>query len=652
MTAARTMSFHAPTSLAGTLAGYAARKSSVDSTLGKKASVVHDEEMDTSNGIYSRTLPSLHFLRWRPLYHMLAPNGWMNDPCAPGHDPTTGLYHVSFQWNPRRNKYGKISWGEISWGHATSKDLVNWNISGAPIIKPQAWYDKVGCFTGCMYPTGVDGQSGKLTLFYTGVGSLPLHYTLPYTRGCESQNIVESSDGGQTWIRRKGNPFMPEPPPGISVSGFRDPHVAPWPPLDRLLGQKEGENLYGVISGGIKGKTPTAFLFAVNRNDLSQWMYLSSLVDLGLNHIISRWSGDMGINWECANFSTQTDNEGTSREFIVVGGEGSKTSSDESTFKEYPQQQTEFPRTARSLQWMCGSLRNGEGPDGKTGPKMEYEYGGRFDNGCLYGVMSFLDPNTKKTIAWGWITEEDLPQKLVDRQNWSGCLSLPRELGLQTLHNVKGALVSPLEDLTCFETQQESESTFTVRTLSQIPARHTEALRTGSRELAIQGPQVLLDNRECAMDVQTCRFELGALLSISDQCSRIGLSVFHTQDHDPEQSTQIYLTPRAETIYVERPSSTNVDANIHTFTEVAPFTLFTFASPDRDVREKLEIRAWMDESVLEIFVNGRTAITTRIYPATKRCWGIRFWAEDRSQSSSLIEARCWDGLRSDIRVGS
>jgi sucrose-6-phosphate hydrolase SacC (GH32 family) len=33
----------------------------------------------------------------RPSFHITAPWGWMNDPCAPGYDSTTGLYHLFYQ---------------------------------------------------------------------------------------------------------------------------------------------------------------------------------------------------------------------------------------------------------------------------------------------------------------------------------------------------------------------------------------------------------------------------------------------------------------------------------------------------------------------------------------------------------------------------
>jgi beta-fructofuranosidase len=617
----------------------------------RKASMLKN----TSNGIYERSLPSLHFLRWRPMYHMLAANGWMNDPCAPGYDPATGLYHLSFQWNPRRNVYGKIAWGHILWGHATSRDLISWTVSGAPSIKPGEWYDKEGCFTGCMHPVATDGSNG-LTVFYTGVSRLPLHFTLPYSRKAETLNLANSLDGGSTWKKNESNPILPEPPPGVAVTGWRDPMVAPWPSLDAVLGRPLGESkLYGLLSGGIQGIGPAAFLYSINKSDMTQWKFICNLVELGLNHSISRWSGDMGVNWECANFTTLMDDEGTYRDLIIVGGEGSKTSTPDHSFTEHPQQQTHFPRAERSQQWMWGTFVVEQKADGTTVPKLKYTIGGRFDHGIAYGFNSFTDPKSSRQIVFGWITEEDLPQKLVDRQNWSGLISLPREVKMQTLRGVKAALVSPLSDITSIEAQPDAKNpgTYTIRTLGMIPAKHVEALRQSKRELFITSGRSLESlktyDAQCMLDVQSCRFELFSSFRVSNTCRRLGLSIFHTQEREVSGSTSISFTTADETLHINRPDLSHLDPDISTAPEMAPFTLFEFADGSR---EQMEIRAWFDESVLEVFVNERCAITTRIYPATKRCWGIRFWAEDEARASVLVEARAWDGLRANIRVVS
>lgn len=528
--------------------------------------------------------------------------------------------------------------------------MVNWTIDGKPSVKPGAWYDKEGCFTGCMVPTGPDGKPG-MTLFYTGVSTLPLHYTLPYKNGTETLAIFQPGTSAD-WVKTRGNPILPEPPPGIGVSGFRDPFVARWPDIDVMLGQPSGSALYGLLSGGIKGRTPTAFLYAVNPEKLTQWVYLSSMIDIGLNHNISRWSGDMGINWECANFMTLTSPvDGSSRTFIVVGAEGSDSTHPNSTFAQYPQPMTKFPRSERSLQWMCGRLRGGPERDGKPTPLMDYVSGGRFDHGLMYGVNSFTDPRSGKHIAYGWVTEEDLPQSLVDRQNWSGMMSLPRDLSLICIKGVTGALKSDLKEITSFEIKPEGNGRYTVRTLGISPLSSLEALRKGARQVKVSTRHALSINSRIGLDVQTCRFELAAVFSVSDHCRRIGLSIYHNQNLDPESATSIYLTIENETLMIDRPDSSQINPDIHTYSERAPFTLLNITQPDGSVkREQLEVRAFFDESVLEVFANNRCTFATRIYPATKRCWGIRFWADDETGQSSLVAAKAWDGLRADIRV--
>lgn len=650
--------FQAPTSLMGTLAAFDARGKSGSASPGLDDGASSHHELPLSghipaDAIYRRTLPSLHFLRWRPLYHLQAPSGWMNDPCAPGYDPSTGLYHLFFQWNPKRNIYGAVAWGGISWGHATSRDMIHWTVSGSSTLKPGAWYDKEGCFTGCMIPTGLDGKPGQITLFYTGVSRLPLHYTLPYQSKTETLAIAQSVDGGVRFTKMRGNPVHPSPPTGLSVTGWRDPYVAGWPAMDKLLGRENEKTLYGMISGGIRDRTPTPFLYAVNPENLTQWVYINSLINIGTNHNISRWSGDMGINWECANFMTlSSEVDGSSRDFIVVGAEGSDTMHPNSTFAEHPQQETKFPRAERSLQWMCGSLRATQASDGSTLPVMDYVSGGRFDHSAMYGVNSFRDPRSGKQIAWGWITEEDLPQRLVDRQNWSGMLSIPRELSLICIKGVTGALVSKLKEITSLEVEPDGHDTFTIRTLGISPASSVETLRQGTKYLTKMS-QKLTSVGDCFLDIQTFRFEIAAGFVVSDTCASIGMTIHHTENFDPEHSTRISLITSSETMTIERPDSGHVDPEIVTYTEKAPFTLFTQKQGNGEtVREQLQIRAFFDESALEVFVNDRCTFATRIYPNSKRCWGVTFWAEDDSEQCRLAGVRAWDGLRADTRVES
>lgn len=300
---------------------------------------------------------------------------------------------------------------------------------------------------------------------------------------------------------------------------------------------------------------------------------------------------------------------------------------------------------------MCGSLYAVPSENAGVVPKMKYEYGGRFDHGCMYGANSFFDPVTSNQISYGWITEEDLPQRLVDRQNWSGMISIPRELSLITLRGVTGALASNLSDITSIEVTPESDNTSTVRTLGIRPSSHVDALRHGTREVPLLGPATLANTGSCTLDLETHRFELAATLSVSETCSRIGLTIHHSPDRDIHLATSIHFTPSTETLTIERPDPTHIDPDVLTFAEKAPLTLFTF---DEGRRETLRFRVWFDESVVEVFANERCAFASRVYPQTKRCWGVEFWAEDEEgvegEGSRVLEGGAWDGLRADGRV--
>lgn len=152
------------------------------------------------------------FRLWRPSYHFIAPSGWMNDPCAPGYDPATGLYHLSFQANSDPTS---ADWGDICWGSATSLDLMHWRIQEKPSLSPGSSYDGKGVFTGCM----IHGHDGSLNYAYTSVSALPVHHTLPHPKGSESLSLAKSFDGGVTWKKSLANPILPSEPEHLDVTG-------------------------------------------------------------------------------------------------------------------------------------------------------------------------------------------------------------------------------------------------------------------------------------------------------------------------------------------------------------------------------------------------------------------------------------------------
>lgn len=603
-------------------------------------------QADTGRQIYQQQ----NFSRWRPSYHLMAPYGWMNDPCAPGYDPSTKAYHVAFQWNPKGN-----DWGDIAWGHATSHDMVSWRVSPTPCLTPDTCYDRCGVFTGCYRPTDISGEmNGTLSYLYTSVNQLPIHYTLPYAQGCESLSLATSRDGGKTWEKHLSNPILPTCPADIQVTGWRDPFVAPWPSLSNALGCPSQEYLYGCLSGGIVGKTPTLFLYSISAKDLSQWAYLGPLLDVGLNRHISRWSGDLGVNWEAASFMTLLDDDEESIDVLIMGAEGCKPKS--ATPGNPRNEQLEAPgRIDRSQTWLAGKLDSCL-PGGNLVPQMRPDFGGIVDHGCFYAAATFWDPLDKVRIIWGWITEEDLPDRLRFRQNWSGLLSLPRVIRMQTTRRVLRARSSSLNSITSLLVQPDEHETFTIKTLGSLPDCRLERYRETSHVRCL--PQSILSASPVDLfcpylylDATTSQWELECEFTVNANCKAIGIIIGHSTDYKARTTLSFY--PESETFVVDRHQTNEAETKINTRPEIAPHTLFTSLDPvtGQAIEEKLRIRCWFDTSVLEIFINERTTISTRIYPSSSECSGVRFFAEalETDDHFSVLEkAIIWDGLRRDM----
>lgn len=675
-----------------------------------------------NSSLNGTTTKNQDYSRWRPSYHLIAPYGWVNDPCAPGYNPSTGRYHVGFQWNPNGTE-----WGDIVWGKAFSTDLVTWEVSETPTLKRDAPYDHAGVFTGCWRPTGLDGQhhhhdddhnsnssgssTGEVTFIYTSVSRLPIHYTKEYHRGCETLSLATSKDGGNTWVKHNHNPILPGPPEGVDVLGWRDPYVAEWPVAERLLesrsrhhrhhpngdavedintnGSATGESLFALISGGIRHKTPTTWLYKVHSQDLTKWEFVGPVVFPGKNYAPSRWTGDMGVNWEVTNF-VSLQAEQYSQEFLIFGAEGCTAPYGGAGVVPGTR------RTNRAQLWVAIDPNNDEDTGAADSPLMKYSYGGIFDHGLYYAANGFWDPVSQQQIVVGWVTEEDLPVECQAKQGWSGCLSLPRVTCLTTIHHVSRASKSPLRDITSIKTVIETEAAaaaegaddddksllFRVQTLGIKPDPRLQKLRAGATSVltAQAGPVGPVGSQAVRLGpLHTAQWEAYAELANVGVCQRVGILIRHatttttssslstTQQQPP--TTTLYFTPDQETFVIERPdiywsqdrSSSGAGESesscLHLQDETAPFTLFT--TRDRQTgteeEERLRMHIFYDGSVLEVFVNDRVAITTRVYLEDQRCCELEIFAEASDRNGGQQHIGCvleqgvvWDGVSAAV----
>lgn len=570
----------------------------------------------------------------------------MNDPCAPGYNAKTGLYHVSFQWNP----YGN-DWGNISWCSATSPDMANWTVDSKPSLSPDQPYDCEAVFTGCM----IHGSDGSINYLYTSTSSLPIHYTLPYAKGCESLSLASSYDNGQTWKKSPHNPILPNAPEGYDTTGWRDPYIARWPRMSAVLGLDNEETLVGVISGGIRNVTPTTFLYIVDADDLTKWEFVGPIVEVGLNCKVDPWYGDLGRNWEVTNFVCGLKDEvdpNVERDFLIMGTEGRN-----SDVLEDPTKSSDSFRPYRNQLWMSVSPQKGP-----NGVKVSNDFDGVLDYGCMYAANSFYDPVSKRQVVWGWITEDDLGDQLRQPQGWSGMLSLPRELRMQTTQNVVDTCGSKLTSISSIELELDDFGSYTVRTLGSQPCtsvvealRRSPSVRRRDLSTAYLGPDTRIGF--AADDVQSLQWELDCSFQLSKSCCRVGVRI-----DDAEGSTAtLAFDPQAETFEIQRPAFLEPACSdlINNRPESAPHTLFATRNPTTGTKttENLHIQAWRDNSVLEVFVNGRTAISTRLYAlGATRCMSFfsdelgsnKATLHDSCISTELINATLWN----DIGVAS
>ncbi|CAH2243062.1 sucrose-6-phosphate hydrolase-like [Pararge aegeria] len=193
--------------------------------------------------------------RFRPLYHVAPPVGWMNDPN--GFSFHNGEFHLFYQFYP----YDSV-WGPMHWGHVSSPDLVHWKQLPTALLP-----EKEQCFSGSAI-----SQENGLTLMYTGRVAIDVE---PYFN--ETQYLAFSDDG-INFYKYDGNPVLSRAPNGSP--DFRDPKI--WMYEDYY---------YVVIGSQTTDKRGRVLLY--KSSDMKSWNFLS---------VLGESNGDMGYMWECPDF--------------------------------------------------------------------------------------------------------------------------------------------------------------------------------------------------------------------------------------------------------------------------------------------------------------------------------------------------------------
>jgi beta-fructofuranosidase len=305
----------------------------------------------------------------RPQYHLLPARNWMNDPNGPIF--FRGRYHMFHQYNPQ----GAI-WGNMNWAHATSPDMFHWQHEPIALSPTPGGPDQDGVFSGSAVL-----DNGTPTLIYTGVAP-PTANDATLRDGShtwrETQCLATAQDQDlRTW-KKLPTPVIAAPPPGLEVTGFRDPAL--W---------REGDNWMLILGSGIRGKGGTILIYS--SRDLRHWTYLHPLLEGTFSGKDSTNPVDTGDMWECPDF-------------FPIGNKHVLLIS-----------------TMGKVRWKVGTYAN---------QKFTPEKEGIVDWGNYYAAKTMLDRNGRR-ILWGWITEARPDADLL-KAGWAGAMSLPRVLSLSS----------------------------------------------------------------------------------------------------------------------------------------------------------------------------------------------------------------------------
>jgi sucrose-6-phosphate hydrolase SacC (GH32 family) len=506
-----------------------------------------------------------------------------------------------------------------------------WQDSQALALGPtgNGSYNGLGIFSGTAQPVNLKGEvDGTLLIFYTSVSYLPTSWSVYYAPHTESQSLAYSVDGGKTWEQYAGNPVINATtgtaPMDWNITGFRDPFMEPLPEIDALLGVSE-PHYYAVFGSGIKGVGPRMPLWTAPASDLTKWSFLGALWEPAdnttLGPVLS--TGSYGFNFEVSGFYVLHDEKGNPHYFVNMGTEGGNVS---------------FHESSHWALWNEGTVSRRDNGSVQFTPIA----GGAADYGLSYAITSFNDTKNNRRVQWGWAPEDIVGDGGIfsaNAQGFQGSLTLPRELFIHEVDNVVDVDSAIAESKSAVLSKNE-DGTYTAQSLGIRPLPDVIKGMTSNATYKNYGSKTY-DSSAHLEQQGSAHMELKA--TIGSATGAFGLRI--AASPDGTEHTTITYQPSNNTILVDRThSSTIVGFNNATVTGFfIPYTIST-GSDNSTKQECITFDIFVDGSLVEIYINERFALATRIYPSQECSTGFGVVVEEGgSVEFKSIEA--WLGTK-------
>jgi sucrose-6-phosphate hydrolase SacC (GH32 family) len=400
-----------------------------------------------------------------------------------------------------------------------------------------------------------------------------------------------------------------------------DPFFEPWPEMDNLLGASE-PHYYAVFGSGIKGVGPRMPLWTAPAKNLTDWSFLGALWEPEANSsfgpVLS--TGTNGFNFEVSGFYSIPDSKGNLHYYTTYGTEGGNVS---------------FHESAHWALWAEGTVT----PRENGSAQFNQIAGGAADWGLGYAITQFKDTkNDDRRIQWVWVPEDlvgDGGLFSATQQGFQGALSIPREI---FVHEVDGVLNSngSLNSGEAFLSQR-ADGTYHASTQGRRPASDViEGLRNGAEHCS-HGTNKTYTSSQILSNGSAASYEILASLSPSSS-GPVGLTI--AASPDGSERTHIFYNPSNSTILVDRSASSQIK-EFGNATVTGYFHPYTLASTKS--LEKIQMHVIVDGSLVEVFVNERFALSTRVYPSQTCSTGYGVYVGEGG-SAVVEKLEAWVGL--------